>query len=68
MKNWTCVYTTDQLYQAEAARDFLIKENIDAVVMNKKDSAYTVFGEIELYVQTENESLAVELIKSFRIE
>jgi hypothetical protein len=47
-------------------RNYLIEENIEAVVMNKKDSAYTVFGQVELYVPSEDENLAVELIKSFK--
>ena len=68
MENWTCVYTTNQVYKAEAVKDLLIEENIEAVVVNKKDSAYTVFGEVELYVQPEDENLAIELIKGFKIE
>jgi hypothetical protein len=46
----------------------LAGEDIEAVILDKKDSSYTVFGEIELYVQPENENLAVELIKSANIE
>ena len=68
MEDWKSVYTTDQIYKAEAVRDFLAKENIEAVVVNRKDSAYTVFGEVELYVQPEDENLAIELIKGFHIE
>ena len=47
-------------------KNYLMDENIEAVVMNKKDSAYTVFNEVELYVPPEDEYLAVELIKSFK--
>jgi len=68
MENWKCVYTTDQVYKAEAVKDFLTEENVESVVVNKKDSAYTVFGEVELYVQPEDENIAVELIKGFKIE
>jgi len=68
MDKWTCVYTTDQVYKAEAVKELLVSENIETVVMNRKDSAYTVFGEVELYVQPEDEHLAVELIKGFKIE
>ena len=66
MDNWTCVYTTNQLHQAELIKKYLTDENIEAVVMNKKDSAYTVFNEVELYVPSEDENLAVELIKNFK--
>jgi len=66
MDNWICVYTTNQLHQAEMMKNYLIEENIEAVVMNKKDSAYTVFDDVELYVPSEDENLAVELLKSFK--
>jgi len=63
MENWTCVYTTDQVYQAELVKGYLANENIEAVIFNKKDSAYNIFGELEIYVQPEDENLAIELIK-----
>ena len=66
MDNWTCVYTTNQLHQAEMMKKYLIEENIEAVVMNKNDSAYTVFSQVELYVPSEDENLAIELIKSIK--
>lgn len=68
MKNWKCVYSANQVYKAEAVKDLLARDNIEAVVLNKIDSAYTVFGEVELYVQPEDEDRAVELIKGFKIE
>jgi len=67
MENWVCVYTANQVYKAEAVKELLSEENIEAVVVNKKDSMY-LFGEVELFVQPEDENLATELIKSFKIE
>ena len=67
MENWTCVYFTNEAHKAEIVKDLLINENIEAVVMNKKDSSY-LLGEVELYVPSEDENLAIELIKKFRIE
>ena len=67
MENWVCVYTANQVYKAEAVKELLAEENIEAVVVNKKDSMY-LFGEVELFVQPEDENLATELIKSFKIE
>ena len=63
MENWKCVYTTDQAYQAELVKGYLANENVEAVVFNKKDSAYTMFGELEVLVQPEDENIATELIK-----
>ena len=68
MENWVCVFSSDQVHKAELAKKILTEENIEAIVLNKKDSAYTTFGEVELYVQPEDENLAIELIKSFEIE
>ena len=55
--NWVVIYASDQLYKAEMARDYLNDHGIECVIMNKKDSAY-MFGDIEVYVPTE-EALAL---------
>jgi len=68
MENWICVYTTGQEYHAELVRGYLANENIEAVVLNKKDSAYVCFGYVEVYVQPEDENLAIELIKKRNFE
>ena len=67
MEKWKCVFTTDQEYQAELVKGYLTNENIEAVIFNKKDSAYTFYGYVEVYVQPEDENLAVELIKEKKI-
>lgn len=51
--NWVCVYSTTQLYKAEIIRGMLEEEGIQAVVVNKQDSSYIAFGEIELLVPRE---------------
>ena len=68
MENWKCVYTADQEYQADLVIGFLANENIEAVIFNKKDSAYTIFGNAEVYVKPEDEHLALQLIKDKKIE
>ena len=68
MENWTCIFTADQVHKAEILKDFLAEENIEANVVDKMDSVYTVYGKAELYVQPEDEHRAVELIKGFKIE
>jgi len=64
MDNWKCVFTADQEYQAELVKGFLTNENIEAVVYSKKGSDYNIFGYVEVYVQPEDENLAIELIKA----
>lgn len=58
MVNWECVYTADQPYRAEIIRMVLADNNIEAVVVNKKDSSYMLFGEAEVHVRSEDVILA----------
>ena len=43
-------------------KGFLLENGIDAVVMNKQDSSYQVFGEGELLVNEEDVQRAEELL------
>jgi hypothetical protein len=52
-KNWVCIYSTNVMYSAEIAKDILIGNNIDAVIINKKDSNY-MFGALEVYVERDD--------------
>ena len=52
-KNWVCILNTSTLYIAEMAKDLLHEEEIDAVIINKKDSNYQ-FGVMEIYVERDN--------------
>ena len=61
-KNWVSVFTTNSEYIAEIAKGILNENEIDAVVLNKKDSSYT-FGEIELFVNRDNSIRAKYLLK-----
>ncbi|MCD6202168.1 MAG: DUF2007 domain-containing protein [Bacteroidales bacterium] len=63
-KNWIKIFSTDQPYQAELARQVLEENGIQAVVMNKKDSSYLMFGETELYVSQDEVIKAKQLIKT----
>jgi len=51
--NWEVVFSTNQLYKAEIIKGMLEEEGIQAVIINKQDSSYIAFGEIELYVPRE---------------
>lgn len=50
---WVKIYSTSAVYKAELLKGVLIENDIDAIVMNKKDSAY-LFGEAEIYVKAED--------------
>jgi hypothetical protein len=52
-KNWVKIYTTTATYKAELIRGLLLENDIHSVVINKKDSSY-LFGEVELYVMSDD--------------
>lgn len=53
MENWINIYSTDQAYLAEIAKERLFENGIHSVVVNKKDSTY-LFGSIEVHVKQEH--------------
>jgi hypothetical protein len=55
---WECIFITDQAYRAEIIRMVLQDNNIEAVVVNKKDSAYIQIGHVEVHVRSEDVILA----------
>lgn len=48
--NWSKVYDTKQMIRAEIAREKLEENGIAAVILDKKDSLYPVFGTCEVHV------------------
>ncbi|HHJ10770.1 MAG TPA: DUF2007 domain-containing protein [Bacteroidetes bacterium] len=63
-KDWVKLFSTDRPYQAELARQILEENGIQAVVINKKDSSYLMFGETEVYVNQDEVIKAKQLIKT----
>jgi hypothetical protein len=66
--NWISVFSTDKPWQAEIAKQVLLENRIDSVIINKKDSSYLAFGDLEVYVSQENEIISTELLKTLKIE
>ena len=63
-ENWVSVFTTDQLYLADIVKQVLLENNIVSVVINKMDSSYAMFGEVEVYVDRDNVIKAKLIIES----
>jgi len=63
-ENWVSVFTTDKLYLADIVKQVLLENNIVSVVINKKDSSYAMFGEVEVYVDRDHVIRAKSLIES----
>ncbi len=66
--NWVKIRTYTNLVRAEIVKQMLVENDIPAVLMNKQDSSYPVFGNIELLVDKEHQLEAVALIDSFSEE
>lgn len=64
MENKKLVFSTTQEHMAMLIKDALEAEGIAVLVLNQKDSAYTVFGQIELYVNPENEEEAKRIVEA----
>lgn len=61
-KEWSLIYTSNQLYEIEMAKSLLSENEIESYIVNKQDSMY-LFGDIELYVNI-NDILKAKLIIS----
>ena len=59
---WRILKTSNQVFELEMMKGFLLDNGIDAVLMNKQDSSYQVFGEGELLVKEEDIRHADELL------
>lgn len=64
MNNWTKVFSSQQEYKAEIVKDVLADKQFDPVIVNKKDTAYNIFGEYEVYVAPEYVVLALRVIEN----
>ena len=62
-KGWTSVFCSSDEYLVAIAKDLLENSGIESVVINRKDSAYVILGEAELYVTDQNEIQAREILK-----
>jgi len=50
MNNWIIVFESKQEYKATIVQDVLADRNFDPVIVNKKDTAYSIFGQYEVHV------------------
>ncbi len=59
--NWQKIYSNTLEHKLKIVQAVLKDAGIRSVIMNKKDSAY-LFGELELYVQTDDVMKAKQII------
>jgi hypothetical protein len=62
MTTWTKVLSTHSIAKASIIKGMLEENQIAVQQLNKQDSSYVIFGEIELYVPDEVKETALLLI------
>lgn len=65
MDNWVSVFTTTEVFEADRMKELLGESGIPAVVLNQLDSAYKIFGELNVMVNQEYQEKAEEVIKTY---
>ena len=61
--NWQMIFRTDSPVTADIIRDMLEVNGVNAVIMNKQDSAYKVLGYFEVMVPVGEVEKATQLLK-----
>lgn len=64
MENWIKVFESDMQVRAEIVKGVLGENEINAVVLNKKETVYHVFGTYEVLVQKKDLLLANNIIQN----
>jgi hypothetical protein len=62
MKEWFKLYSTRNYAEANIIKGMLEENSIEVVMMNKLDSSYVNFGDIELYVPDHLKDIAKNLL------
>lgn len=64
MENWNKVFETPMQVRAEIVKGVLEEHQIQAVILNKKETIYQIFGNYEVHVQREKMIEANNLIQN----
>ncbi len=62
--DWILIFETDKDFEAEIIKGMLKEHDIEAVIVNKRDSVYLI-GTYELYVTLDDVMKAKTLILNF---
>ena len=61
-KNWSLIFTTTESFQAAILKGKLEENNIPVFVLNKEDSSFLNFGDIQVYVPNQFKDAATSLV------
>jgi hypothetical protein len=62
MQNWYLLYSTRNLPEASIIKGMLEENSVPVMIVNKQDSSYLSFGDIELYVPAHLKDIATQLL------
>ena len=63
MQQWHLLYKTRSYAEASIVKGMLAENQIPVQVMNKQDSSYINFGDIEIFVPTNLKDVAKSLLE-----
>ena len=63
MSKWSKVYESKKPYRTEMVKDILEQKGIKAIILDRKDSAYDIFGQLEVHVKAEEVLTALKIIE-----
>jgi hypothetical protein len=62
MENWHLIFSTHNIAEANIIKGMLEENNVPVMMVNKQDSSYLNFGDIELYVPPLLKDIAKHLL------
>lgn len=61
-QNWYLLYSTRSLPEASIIKGMLEENGVQVIIVNKQDSSYLSFGDIEVYVPNHFKDIAQQLL------
>ena len=68
VEDWVKIFSSTIPNQAEIIKGMLLENEIESVILNKQDSSYLSFGDIEMYVHPDDVASANQLIEQLSNE
>lgn len=64
MQGWFKLYSTRNYLEANIIKGKLEENDIRALILNRQDSSYLAFGDIEIYVPVHLKDIALHLLNN----
>ena len=62
MQKWFLLYVTQNLPEASIIKGMLEENSVPVMIVNKQDSSYLNFGDMEIYVANTFKNIARQLV------